>query len=160
MVTAGHNNVPHYLITQPNGYLVEDLIELLDPVAKGEVAGDDLPKLLLGDHAVPVQIIDVEDQSSLENMTTKTKLGKKQLKSSIYNNPQETSEKFNSFFASVGRKVYEEIRKNRQDREDIRPIQNENYRFYPRHERFRPSPVNVEKAVRIVNNLKNKLPWS
>ena len=75
-------------------------------------------------------------------------------KSCNSNNPQETSEKFNSFFANVGRKVYEELRTSRHARENS-SIQNENYRFYPRHERFRPSPVNVEKVARIVNNLKN-----
>ena len=69
-------------------------------------------------------------------------------------NPEETSEKFNRFFANVGKNVYQEITATIQVREDS-PIPLENNRLFSRRELFRPNPVDVGKVVKIVNSLKN-----
>ena len=68
--------------------------------------------------------------------------------------PAESAEKFNDFFANVGKNVFEEIRK-----QNLGNV-NSSVPNRPRVEQvssyFRPQPVSVETVIKIIKRMKNK----
>ena len=74
----------------------------------------------------------------------------------IVNDPVASSERFNEFFANVGKKTYESVRSST-GHGHLPQInqQRNNMRQNLRH-RFRPQPVSVDTVVNIVMDMKNK----
>ena len=78
----------------------------------------------------------------------------KNKKSKIFNteNPMETAKTFNSFFATVGEKVYNETKKSRDEivqakaSDSVSPQLDRPY--------FRPKPVKIDTEIETVLNLK------
>lgn len=62
---------------------------------------------------------------------------------------EDTSEKFDYFFANVGKRVYEEVMAGTQN------IATNSITTFRERRLFRPSPVDVDKVINIVNSLKN-----
>ena len=66
-------------------------------------------------------------------------------------NPRETANNFNSFFANVGKRVYLETR-NSQRKNRNRCLQE---RSIPKTSFIRPQPVDIARVIKIVKSLKN-----
>ena len=74
----------------------------------------------------------------------------------MVNDPAASAEKFNEFFANVGKKTFESVQSSNIHDRLQRVIQQQRNERQGLRSRFRPQPVSVETVVKTVMDLKNK----
>ena len=74
----------------------------------------------------------------------------------LVNDPAASAEKFNEFFANVGKKTFESVRSSNVQARVARVIQQQRNERLGLRSRFRPQPVSVETVVKTVMDLNNK----
>ena len=74
----------------------------------------------------------------------------------MVNDPAASAEKFNNFFANVGKKTFESVQSSNVRARITRVIQQQRNERQGLQSRFRPQPVSVETVFKTVMNLKNK----